>query len=90
LAASCSAAFLFWLLLRPRGRRKPTPEALEANYDRLAAAGVDALDQPYRLLTERRPHLPAAFVQEIVGRLRDKARVTDFVILAERHGLLRG
>ena len=90
LGGSLAVVLLLWLLLRPRGRRKAKPETLEADYDRLEAAGVDALDQPYRLLTQRWNHLPAAFVQEIVGRLRDKAQVNDFVVLAERHGLERG
>ena len=85
-----AALLLLWLLLRRPGGAKATPKALETGYDRLAAAGVSELDRPYRLLVERWRHLPAAFVQEIVGRLRDKARVVDFVVLAERHGLERG
>lgn len=85
-----AAVLLLWLLFRRRRTRKATPETLEAGYDRLAAAGVDALDQSYRLLVERWKHLPAAFVQEIVGRLREKAQVIAFVALAERHGLERG
>jgi hypothetical protein len=85
-----AALLLLWLLLRRRGGPKATPKALEAGYERLAAAGVGELDRPYRLLVERWRHLPAAFVQEIVGRLRDKTRVIDFAVLAERHGLERG
>ncbi len=84
------AMLLLWRLLRRGGGPKATPESLEAVYDRLETAGVDALDQSYRLLTERWKHLPTAFVQDLVGRLNDKDRVIAFVVLVERHGLERG
>lgn len=90
LGGGLAVILLLWLLFRRRGGRGARPESLDAGYDRLAAAGVGELDQSYRLLTERWKHLPAAFVQEIVGRLREKAQVTAFVLLAERHGLERG
>ena len=85
-----AAVLLLWLLLRRGGGPKATTETLEAGYERLEAAGVDALDQSYRLLAERWKHLPAVFVQDVIGRLGDKDRVIAFVVLAERHGLERG
>ena len=90
LGGGLAVLLLLWLMLRRPGGAKATPKTLEAGYERLAAAGVGELERPYRLLVERWKHLPAAFVQEIVGRLLDKMRVVDFVVLAERHGLERG
>lgn len=90
ICGGLAAVVLLWLLLRRGGRRRATPETLEASYERLETAGVDALDQSYRLLAGRWKHLPAVFVQDLVGRLSDKDRVIAFVDLAERHGLERG